>query len=312
MRPASSTTRRAASSIRASADLLSAPRIVPPALRTSPSSTTGSSVPVERNGVEVRAEEERDALLAASARNRQRMFPAVEPIVGPAAVLVPLEADRVELARDPVGHGPLLPGRARDRAELEEEVDDARRQLRLLHGAILRAARDGPAARASPRTASARDAVDTAARGEHRCPLPCPKQTCPNPPGPEVPGHRPPPHASSLVAKPVRMGHETVPNARRSFHRVTGGRACAGTGRAEAVRVPSALRRRPPSARVSLERGGDELAEERRRPRRARLELRVELARDEPRMVGSSTISTRRPCWNVPETTSPASTSCSR
>src|SRR5262249_34553011 len=35
-----------------------------------------------------------------------------------------------------------------------------------------------------------------------------------------------------------------------------------------------------------LERGADEVAEERRRPRRAALELRVELARHEPRVVG--------------------------
>ena len=38
--------------------------------------------------------------------------------------------------------------------------------------------------------------------------------------------------------------------------------------------------------RAALERGGDELAEERRRPGRARLELRVELRRDEPRVIG--------------------------
>src|SRR3954452_8023998 len=36
----------------------------------------------------------------------------------------------------------------------------------------------------------------------------------------------------------------------------------------------------------ALERGGDELPEERRRPGRPRLELRVELRRDEPRVVG--------------------------
>ena len=42
--------------------------------------------------------------------------------------------DRAELAGDAVGDGALLPRRARDRAEVEEQVDDARRQLRLLHG----------------------------------------------------------------------------------------------------------------------------------------------------------------------------------
>ena len=41
-----------------------------------------------------------------------------------------------------------------------------------------------------------------------------------------------------------------------------------------------------PACRARLERRADEAAEERRRARRPRLELRVELARDEPRMVG--------------------------
>ena len=36
----------------------------------------------------------------------------------------------------------------------------------------------------------------------------------------------------------------------------------------------------------ALERGADEVAEERRRSRRPRLELRMELARDEPGMIG--------------------------
>src|SRR6187200_2376422 len=45
--------------------------------------------------------------------------------------------------------------------------------------------------------------------------------------------------------------------------------------------------RRQSCARAgALESRGDELAEERRRARRARLELRMELARDEPRVVG--------------------------
>ena len=42
---------------------------------------------------------------------------------------------------------------------------------------------------------------------------------------------------------------------------------------------------RPRPAARAHERGADELAEERRRARRARLELRVELARDEPRVI---------------------------
>ena len=66
MRPPSSTMRRAASSITTTADLLSAPRIVPPALRTTPSSpTTGLELALERHGVEVGAEEDRHAALGA-------------------------------------------------------------------------------------------------------------------------------------------------------------------------------------------------------------------------------------------------------
>src|SRR5256885_1051626 len=46
----SATTRRTPSSIATTAALLSAPRIVPPALRTTPSSTTGSSGPAGGTG----------------------------------------------------------------------------------------------------------------------------------------------------------------------------------------------------------------------------------------------------------------------
>ena len=59
-------------------------------------------------------------------------------------VLVPLEPELREQPADPVRDLALLPGRARDRAELEEEVEHRRRQLRLLlllplllHGRIL-------------------------------------------------------------------------------------------------------------------------------------------------------------------------------
>ena len=55
------------------------------------------------------------------------------------------------------------------------------------------------------------------------------------------------------------------------------------------VRPAASSRRRAARRRArarALERRADELAEERRRARRPRLELRVELARDEPRVVG--------------------------
>src|SRR5262245_34534170 len=63
-----------------------------------------------------------------------------------------------------------------------------------------------------------------------------------------------------------------------------GRRAPAGDGRAN-VRLRRGRADALPGA-APLERRRDELAEERRGPRRARLELGMELARDEPGMVG--------------------------
>ena len=61
-----------------------------------------------------------------------------------------------------------------------------------------------------------------------------------------------------------------------------------------------------------LQRGADEVAEQRVRPRRARLELGVELGGHEARVVGSSIISTRSLAANTPETRRPAASSCGR
>ena len=79
----SSTIRRAASIIATTADLLSAPRIVPPPLRTMPSSpTTGSSGPC---GGTVSRWAQKKIGVPPSTRpgRRQSRFPIVEPIAGP-------------------------------------------------------------------------------------------------------------------------------------------------------------------------------------------------------------------------------------
>jgi hypothetical protein len=78
----SASTRRVASSITATADLLSAPRIVPPALRTSPSSTTGSIGPV--GGTVSRWAQRKIGVPAVVPSTRVKMFPIVEPTAAPA------------------------------------------------------------------------------------------------------------------------------------------------------------------------------------------------------------------------------------
>ena len=60
------------------------------------------------------------------------------------------------------------------------------------------------------------------------------------------------------------------------------------------------------AAARALQRGGDEVPEERRRALGARLELGVELRGDEDGWSRSSMTSTRRSSGEVPETTSPA------
>ncbi len=79
----SSTRRRAASSITATAALSSAPRIVPAALRTTPSSTTGSIGPV--GGTVSRCAQSRSGVPPSRRPgSRHRTFPIVEPTTGPA------------------------------------------------------------------------------------------------------------------------------------------------------------------------------------------------------------------------------------
>ena len=80
----SSTSRRAASIIATTADLLSAPRIVPPAFRTTPSSTTGSSGPC---GGTVSRWAQRKSGVPPFVRpgTRQSRLPAFEPIRRPAS-----------------------------------------------------------------------------------------------------------------------------------------------------------------------------------------------------------------------------------
>jgi hypothetical protein len=73
-----------------------------------------------RHGVEVRAEEERRT-------GRSALDPPVEvpdrrADPRPAVVLVEADAEALELGRDAIGDGTLVPGRARNRGELREQV----------------------------------------------------------------------------------------------------------------------------------------------------------------------------------------------
>ena len=54
----------------------------------------------------------------------------VEPTFGAGVVLVDVEPEIAQVADDHVGDGALLARRARDRRELEEEVDDLGRHGR--------------------------------------------------------------------------------------------------------------------------------------------------------------------------------------
>ena len=107
----------------ATADLLSAPRIVPPAFRTIPSFDHGLQGAGRLHGVHVRAEEERRPLggrrKAAVEVSRVR----ADPCAG--IVLVDLETEPTQLGGDSVGDRTLLARRRRQRRKLEEEVEDA-------------------------------------------------------------------------------------------------------------------------------------------------------------------------------------------
>ena len=133
--------RRAASSIAATAALLSAPRIVPPAFRTTPSSTTGSSAAV--GGTVSRCAQRKIGTppFCEVAGSRASRLPASEPIRGPASSSSTSSARRLEIRADPVGDRALLARWARDRGQLGEELEDVR------HGPSVRGAvgvlRDG-------------------------------------------------------------------------------------------------------------------------------------------------------------------------
>src|SRR3954452_2245158 len=80
----SARTRRVPSSIAATADLLSAPRIVPPALRTTPSSITGSSGPSGGTGSRCAHRKIGVPGPFPLGSPRQYRFPMFEPTVAPA------------------------------------------------------------------------------------------------------------------------------------------------------------------------------------------------------------------------------------
>ena len=83
----------------------------------------GLERPVRGNGVEMGAEEDRRSLTAPPGQAAEDVpHRRADDRSGP--VLVPGEADVVELGDHPVGDGPLLPRRARDRAELEEQAEN--------------------------------------------------------------------------------------------------------------------------------------------------------------------------------------------
>jgi hypothetical protein len=87
---------------------------------------------LRRHRIRVCAEEDR---CPSSIRRREAAVdvPGIAVETHGCVVLVPLQPELREVGGDSVGHRALLPRRARERTELEEEVDERRRQ-RLLHG----------------------------------------------------------------------------------------------------------------------------------------------------------------------------------
>ena len=117
--------RRVASSITATAALSSAPRIVPARVADDPVVDDRLDRRGRRNGVEVRAEEQR---LAVGRRLEPRVeVPHRRAGLRPGGVLVDLEPAVAQEPRDPIGDRPLLSRRAGDRRELGEQVEDVRR-----------------------------------------------------------------------------------------------------------------------------------------------------------------------------------------
>jgi hypothetical protein len=78
-----------------------------------------------RNGVGVRAEEDRQA--ACRRRQTAGEVPRRSVELRRGLVFVPLQADLRQVRADAVGNRPLLSRRARNRAQLEEEVEELRR-----------------------------------------------------------------------------------------------------------------------------------------------------------------------------------------
>ena len=330
----SASTRRTPSSIATTADLLSAPRIVPPAFRTTPSSTTGSSGP--DGGTVSRCAQKKSGVAGG-----RRLEPHVDVAhrradLGAAAVLVRLEAEIAQIAQDDVGDGALLARRARDRGELEKQLEGAARRT---HASILRSGAavtcrrgphpDRPPRRGDRRWAGARlrrrrrDAVH---RGQ-RVRLP------------DARGYT---RDELLALRVDEVARE--PDARRSTTRCS----CAASVTATAVaaregrddrRLPATARRRRSSPGmtffVSVGFVAEELSRDGRTASARAARARSSAAPTKPwksgagrvgrdlnsgwnwlatnhGWSGSSTISTSRPSSNVPQTTRPASTSCSR
>ena len=88
---------------------------------------------LRRNGVRMCAQEDRRPLSTVRRRDAAVHVPgiAVQPRGG--VVLVPLEPQVGQVGGDPVSDRALGAGRARHRAQLEEEVDERRRQRWLIH-----------------------------------------------------------------------------------------------------------------------------------------------------------------------------------
>ena len=88
-----------------------------------------------RHRVRMRTEEDRRSSLAVRGRQVAVDVPGVAVERPGRGVLVPLETELGEVGADPIGDRALAPRRARERAELQEEVDERRGQRLLLHGA---------------------------------------------------------------------------------------------------------------------------------------------------------------------------------
>ena len=95
----SASTRRVPSSIAATADLLSAPRIVPPAFRTTPSSIDRLHRALGRNRVEMRAEEDRRAAAVPVRLDAAVEVPHVRADLRAGVVLVDGQAEVAEVSR---------------------------------------------------------------------------------------------------------------------------------------------------------------------------------------------------------------------